>query len=174
DNRISPTSGMFASTTFQFAGLGGSARDIRIEPEVRGYVPVVRDKSGLAGRLKFGFLFPFNYDTPQGDGEITVEDTQISFFRSFFSGGPQSNRGYPFRGVGPHGAVEFFYPTYEQAVQGVDCSSPDSNSTPECSIPLGGQTLWEASLEFRFTISGPFTAALFCDASDVEEGADWP
>ena len=174
NERISPSSGIFASTTVQFAGLGGSARDLRIEPEFRGYVPVVRDKSGFAGRVKLGFLFPFNYDTPHSGGDVSVEDTQIAFFRSFFSGGPQSNRGYPFRGVGPHGAVEFFYPTYEEAVQGIDCSSSTANRTPECSIPLGGRTLWEASLAFRFTISGPFTAALFCDASDVDEGSVWP
>lgn len=174
NDRIRPQEGLFASTALQFAGLGGSARDIRIQPEVRGYVPVVRGKTGFAARLGLGFLFPFNYDTPQGSNDISVQDTQIAYFRSFFSGGPISNRGYPFRGVGPHGAVAFFNPAYAAATEGLDCGSEAAESTPECSIPLGGRTLWEASLEFRFAIMGPLTGTLFCDGSDVYEETTWP
>jgi outer membrane protein assembly factor BamA len=174
NDRIHPIEGFFASTALQFAGLGGSARDFRIQPEVRGYVPVVRNKTGFAGRLGMGFLFPQNYDTPQGSNEVSVQDTQIAYFRSFFSGGPVSNRGYPYRGVGPHGAVPFFYPSYAAATVGVDCASAEANDTPECSIPLGGRTLWEASLEFRFRVWGPFSGTVFCDASDVYEETTFP
>lgn len=174
NDRIRPVEGFFATTAVQFAGLGGSATDLRVQPEFRGYVPLVRHKTGFAARLGFGFLFPFNYDTPRGGNDVSVQDTQISYFRSFFSGGPISNRGYPFRGVGPHGAVSFFYPTYAAATAGVDCSSEEGRDVGACSIPLGGRTLWEASLEFRFVISGPFTGTLFCDASDVYEETTIP
>lgn len=174
NDRVRPTEGFFASTALQFAGLGGSAVDIRIQPELRGYVPVVRGKTGFAARLGMGFLFPQNYDTPQGSDDVSVQDTQIAYFRSFFSGGPVSNRGYPFRGVGPHGAVPFFYPTYAAATEGLDCGSATASSTPECSIPLGGRTLWEASLEFRFLIWGPLTGTVFCDASDVYQETTFP
>ena len=34
-------------------------------------------------------------------------------------------------------------------------------------LPLGGFTLWETSVELRYPISGPLSAATFCDASDV-------
>lgn len=174
NDRIRPVEGFFATTAVQFAGLGGDAADVRLQPEIRGYVPIVRNKTGFAARLGFGFLFPFNYDTPRGANEVSVQDTQIAYFRSFFSGGPISNRGYPFRGVGPHGAVPFFFPTYAAATGGVDCSSQEGEKVPECSIPLGGRTLWEASLEFRFLISGPFTGTVFCDASDVYEETTLP
>ena len=44
-----------------------------------------------------------------------VKDTQLIFFRGFFSGGPSSNRGYPLRGVGPYANVPFLSP--ENAAQ---------------------------------------------------------
>jgi outer membrane protein insertion porin family/translocation and assembly module TamA len=34
-------------------------------------------------------------------------------------------------------------------------------------LPIGGFTQWEASAEVRFEVSGPFGAAVFCDAGDV-------
>src|SRR5205823_14750472 len=40
-------------------------------------------------------------------------------------------------------------------------------SAEQCAVPLGGLSLWEASLEGRLQISGPFEGVLFCDASDV-------
>jgi outer membrane protein insertion porin family/translocation and assembly module TamA len=46
----------------------------------------------------------------------------------------------------------------------------ENNFSPDpatCSIPIGGFTLWELSNEFRITIAGPFSTALFCDMSDV-------
>jgi outer membrane protein insertion porin family/translocation and assembly module TamA len=44
---------------------------------------------------------------------------------------------------------------------------PFGSTEPECLRPLGGLTLWEASLEVRFAIVGPLRAATFLDASDV-------
>ncbi|HEX4446399.1 MAG TPA: BamA/TamA family outer membrane protein, partial [Polyangiaceae bacterium] len=38
---------------------------------------------------------------------------------------------------------------------------------PQCSVPIGGFSLWEASAEVRFDISGPFGAAVFCDTGGV-------
>ena len=37
----------------------------------------------------------------------------------------------------------------------------------DCRTPTGGFTLWEASSELRFAITGPLSVATFCDASDV-------
>jgi outer membrane protein assembly factor BamA len=42
----------------------------------------------------------------------------------------------------------------------------DQNS-PNCNLPLGGFTIWEASAEFRFPLLGPLRGALFMDAADV-------
>jgi outer membrane protein insertion porin family/translocation and assembly module TamA len=36
-----------------------------------------------------------------------------------------------------------------------------------CDLPLGGFSLWEASVELRFPLLGPLRGALFVDAGDV-------
>jgi outer membrane protein insertion porin family/translocation and assembly module TamA len=172
DDAISPHAGVYLENAVQYAGLGGDARDVRVEPEARVYLPLFSKDSTLALRAGFGFLFPFNYETYESGSVLSdppsVKDSQISYFRSFFSGGPSSNRGYPFRGVGPHGPVLFFSPSVA-AVQLSDvCDEQSENyDSQSCSFPLGGQSLWEASAEIRTRLSESISSALFCDASDV-------
>ncbi len=159
-----PTRGLYTALRTQFAGIGGSARDIRIEPEVRTYVPLTSGRTVFASRLKFGFLEPFNYQTPGEGNSVSVADSQISYFRSFFSGGPMSNRGYPYRGVGPTGNLEFFYPAATASALNA-CDTTDKSSN--CTVPLGGTTVWEFGLELRFRIWEALSNAFFCDMSDV-------
>ena len=89
-------------------------------------------------------------------------------FRGLFSGGPSSNRGYPLRGVGPHGVVPFLTPQSLTSPTAPECEidSPQYD-VGRCAVPVGGLTLWEASAETRFAITDPFSAAIFCDAGDV-------
>jgi outer membrane protein insertion porin family/translocation and assembly module TamA len=84
-------------------------------------------------------------------------------FRAFYSGGPNSNRGYPYHTVGPHGSIGFLVPT------GANCFADPLPSV--CERPLGGLTLWEASLEARipFPIDAPLWGVLFVDASDLNK-----
>ena len=97
-------------------------------------------------------------------------DVGTMYFRGLFSGGPSSNRGYPVRGVAPHGFVGFLNPATAATQVATNCAptSPTSND-PSCATPIGGFTQWEASAEVRFQISGPFGAAVFCDAGDVSQ-----
>ena len=41
------------------------------------------------------------------------------------------------------------------------------NNLEHCFLPVGGFTLWEFQNETRFDISGPLSASVFCDMSDV-------
>jgi outer membrane protein insertion porin family/translocation and assembly module TamA len=174
--------------------VGGSASDVRLLPEVRGYVPIVRGVT-FATRGSLGLLFASNYgDYVQNHLSRTLapsvapnnglygavdRDIEIVYFRGFFSGGPSSNRGYPLRGIAPYGVVPFLSPATLQAQQqvaaskggGLSCipGQPGYNAA-ECLIPIGGFTLWEASAEVRFDISGPLGAATFCDAGDAAPG----
>ncbi|KAK4045086.1 hypothetical protein OUZ56_032494 [Daphnia magna] len=113
DSKVSPHRGAFFSLDIQAAGLpAGSALDLRIAPEARGYIPLGR-RTTLALRGAFGFLAPSNYgDTlrenasgsgpPDGVSRARwVRDVQLTYLRAFFGGGPNSNRGYPLRGIGP-------------------------------------------------------------------------
>lgn len=163
NDALRPHSGLFVSNDFQAAGLpvlnifrGENslfAEDLRLQPEVRGYVPLSR-RWTLALRATTGFLLPFpsSYgSTFRPGGDPSTDDIQLVFFRGFFSGGPNSNRGYPYRGVGPKGQVYKFLPgTKEDEV-----------------FPTGGLSLWEASVEVRFPLSGDLGGVVFCDASDV-------
>ncbi len=175
DDRMKPHSGLYIQNDVQFAGLGGAARDFRIQPEIRGYIPLGK-KVTIAARSTVGFLFPLDYGiaakTVAQGGTVNrarlIEDIEIIYLRGFFSGGPSSNRGYPLRGVGPHGSVPFFNPGLQAQELAQACGVSTKTYDPiRCGVPLGGLSLWEASLELRFPIIDPLSGAVFCDAGDV-------
>lgn len=186
DDHDHPHSGVYLANDLQIAGgiFGGDTRDVRVQPEARAYLPVAR-KVTLATRASVGFLFPSNYgDVVQnhlseavngGNRASRVRDIETVFFRGFFSGGPTSNRGFPLRGVAPHGVVPFLSPSTASRQVALSCTAPslaNNYTAPDlsvCSIPIGGFTLWEFSSELRFTIKGPFSGATFCDMGDVSQ-----
>jgi outer membrane protein insertion porin family/translocation and assembly module TamA len=181
DNRTHPHAGVVFANDFQIAGgpFGGSARDIKLQPEIRGYVPITPDVT-FASRAALGFLWASNYGSVIQNNETDsqavpraqrVSDIETVFFRGLYSGGPTSNRGFPIRGIAPHGVVPFLNPaTASQQVQ-LNCTPTAANKfepdPSECSIPIGGFTLWEWSDEFRIHIKGPLSTAAFCDMGDV-------
>jgi outer membrane protein insertion porin family/translocation and assembly module TamA len=184
DNHDHPHAGIYLANDLQVAGgiFGGGPRDVRIQPEVRTYVPVSH-KVTLATRASMGFLLASNYgDVVQNElndavtlrnRQDRVTDIQTVLFRGFTSGGPTSNRGFPLRGVAPHGIVPFLNPGTASQQVATNCEPPTmaNNFTQpneaECSIPIGGFTLWEFSTELRFEIKGPLSGATFCDMGDV-------
>jgi outer membrane protein insertion porin family/translocation and assembly module TamA len=198
DDAVRPHSGVYLGNILQVAGgpFGGTATDVRVQPEVRTYVPI-RHGLTFATRASVGFLFSSNYGKnwesqltksdvssaaydPMGvltqaqyDTQRTelTHDTQIMYFRGFFSGGPTTNRGFPLLGVSPHGVVPYLNPaTASQQVQfNCDPSQPGfvKAKADSCYLPVGGFTLWEFQNEIRADISGPLSASVFCDMSDV-------
>ncbi len=183
DDPLHPRNGIFLSASTQVAGyvFRGDVSDVRFRPELRTYRSISPGVV-LATRTSLGFLFPSDYGStlreavdgvplmiadPQ-DPQV-VEDQHKLLFRAFYSGGPNSNRGYGFREVGPHGPVGFL-------LQGgdVNCFNPTSDAErAQCVRPLGGVLLWEESLELRFTVSGPLGAVAFVDASHVNRSMRW-
>lgn len=175
DDRVRPRSGVYFQNSVQVAGyaFGGDVSDVKVEPELRAYKPLNRKKTvAIAIRARVGFLFPTNY----GDSLEAVErnpnlastpaartDQHKLLFRAFYSGGPDSNRGYPYQGVGPWGPLGFLNPS------GFVCEQANGQliERPECLKPLGGLSLWEASAEIRFHVAGPLDMATFLDGSDV-------
>jgi len=175
-----PTSGFYASlsTQFAFGGnkfYGGDFGDVRLQPDLRLYGPIARGLV-LAFRFTVGWLLPYDYEVREpARKEPTAQDpsryahesrTRDEPFdktgappawRAFYSGGALGNRGYPTRYVGLR-----------------DCAEQESGGVlvqkefgTDCSVVVGGASLWESSLELRMVISGPLAAVLFLDASDI-------
>lgn len=170
DDKIHPHKGWYLSNTLQTA-VGIDGRDVKIKPEARGYIPLGK-RVTLAGRATVGLLLPQNYgedvaasiQAPFDTADRTerIHDLQVLYFRGFFSGGGSSNRGYPFAGIGPHGIVPYLNPANGLC----DANDPDFGRDA-CLSPVGGLTLWEASIELRIDVVDPFSVAVFCDAGDV-------
>ena len=201
DSAVHPHKGIYIGNDFQVAGFPGSGlpSDIRIQPEVRGYIPLAPGIT-LGLRATVGFLFDANYGddyrrdletvrlssreacrgpsppkTCEVEGTAALDsDIQTIYFRGFSSGGPNSNRGYALRESSPYGIVPFLTPATASS-QARACttkitSGPEAGNNqidPNCSVPIGGFSLWEASVEVRFDISGPLGAATFCDSGGV-------
>lgn len=179
DSRQHPRKGFYLSNTVESAFLG-DAKDFNIHPDARVYVPILK-KLTMALRGSVGFAFPRSYGNvvkdPTLGAQRSVENTkdyQLTFFRGFFSGGPNSNRGYPLRGVSPYANVPFLSPGFAAQQVNNRCRSEVNQGEPQnidteldCRSPTGGFSLWELSLESRISISGPLSAVVFCDASDV-------
>jgi outer membrane protein assembly factor BamA len=189
DNVVQPHSGIYLGNNLQVAGgaFGGQASDVRVQPEVRTYVPLGKHVT-FATRASIGLLFASTYarawqtelsnsdhaatQTPAQQGTLQ-RDIETMYFRGFFSGGPSTNRGFPLFGVSPYGVVPFLNPTTAGAQVALNCvpgarAKGQPPFDPEqCFIPVGGPTLWEFSNELRFQVSGPFALATFCDMGDV-------
>jgi outer membrane protein insertion porin family/translocation and assembly module TamA len=164
--------------SLQFAGtiFGGDAQDIRLRPEMRMYVPISRSVV-LAGRGVLGLLWPRNYGSAIDTNFLTIpneaaarpyiRDIQLTYFRGFFSGGADSNRGYGYREIGPHGVNPLIIPgTLAEEQARCNPANPFYDQRL-CLVATGGLTLWEASFEFRAPLYGDFGGVLFVDASDV-------
>ena len=172
DDPISPTRGIYLSNNFQIGlpVLGGVVEDVRLKPEVRAFYPLDNARRlVLAARVTVGMVFPSDYGDALIDGvgrnprdPDVIRDQQKLLFRAFYSGGPDSNRGYPYQRIGPQGPIGFLLP------DGEDCTARDAPAT--CIRPLGGFSMWEASLELRWKFAPPWGLVFFADASDVRAG----
>jgi outer membrane protein insertion porin family/translocation and assembly module TamA len=162
DDPLDPKRGLLLNGSLQVAvpTLGGTVSDVRVRPEARLYV--TKSKLTLALRATTGLLFPGNYGNAGDRASPRYGiDQQILLFRGFFSGGPFSNRGYAYQGVGRHQPLVL-------STEGRLRCGPTSED-PRCQRPIGGLTLWEASIELRFplTFLAPLGAVVFLDSSDV-------
>jgi len=198
DDPIKPRFGFYLANEVQFAGgaWSGDADDVRVQPDARFYAPISK-RLTLASRASVGFLFPRSYGNTlnqDAPNPITApaaarafeternRDLQILFFRAFFSGGPNSNRGYPLRGIGPRGIAPFnlgrgtalrdCVGRVSGSDGGVAGAASQLTKLPQvdpdtCAVPLGGLSLWESSFELRYQLSENLGATLFLDASDV-------
>ncbi len=92
DDDQSPTSGLLVDLTTDFAGLGGTAKYVRVSPDAAYYIPLERIFGSKAWVLKFS--------ANAGD-VIPLFGYQTHIIDRFFLGG-DTLRGFADGGVGPH------------------------------------------------------------------------
>lgn len=133
---VEPRNGAFANLELEKGGgviLGGTHDYERVEPELRVYHTPLFWKRRLtfAARARTGWMIPNGGPSPS--------------VRRFYSGGPDSFRGYATRRL-----------------------SPMVHANDGRLVPIGGDQLLEASGEIRLFASNKIVLATFLDAASVE------
>ncbi len=152
DDKLEPRNGWFLSMGIQQGGgfLGGDYTYTRLFPDLRAY------KSWgpftLAGKLRIGTL-------------LSKETSPIT--ARFFSGGGTFHRGFGSRRLSPLYPVANNNATPTNPLVG-NIGTPQLNGTY---VPVGGDGLWDSSIEVRYKIIGPLTLAVFLDAGFVSVGS---
>lgn len=142
DDASEPRDGYYASLSLQGGGgpLQGDFNYIRVLPDVRYYRSFGLDKRlTVAAKLRLGTLIPFARE----EGAATS-----SIVNRFFSGGGNSMRGFNGQRLSPQVAV--------------DPSDPGAGT-----VPVGGNSLFESSLEVRYRVTQSLVLATFWDTGHV-------
>ncbi|MDJ0512639.1 MAG: outer membrane protein assembly factor BamA [Methyloceanibacter sp.] len=140
-----PTSGIFASISQDFAGVGGDVQYNRFILDTRGYYPIT-NKITLVGRVQGGIIEPW------GGEDLRLTDL-------FFKGG-ETIRGFERAGYGPRDACRS--PTTGERVSGCNEDA------------LGGKYFWATTAEVRFPLplipeNLGMQGAVFVDAGSLWE-----
>ena len=188
DNPTNPHAGVYVGNTLQVAGgiFGGNATDVRVQPELRTYVPLSRGVT-FATRASMGFLWSSNYGknwqneltnspaaSAPGAPEIGRSSSTTCKSCTSAASSPAARRptaAFPSSGSRPTGSCPFSTraPPRSRSSSAAIPGQPGFNpkQATSCFLPVGGFTLWELQNEVRIDVSGPLSVELFCDMSDV-------
>ncbi|HYV44562.1 MAG TPA: BamA/TamA family outer membrane protein [Myxococcaceae bacterium] len=151
DDRAEPRNGYYAALSIQAGGkmLLGDFNYLRVQPEVRAYKTFQPlDRLTLAAKIKLGTLVPLA-GTPESP-----------IVARFYSGGATSMRGFDTRRLSPMLLVPTTGSTGGFATTPLGLESAET-------IPIGGNGLFESSIEARYRFTSSLSAALFLDAGFV-------
>ena len=148
DDKLEPRNGWFLSLSIQRGGgfLGGDYTYWRLFPDLRAYKSW--GKFTIAGKLRIGTL-------------LSGENSPI--VARFFSGGGTFHRGFGTRRLSPMLPVPNNNATPTNPLVGT-VGTPQLNGMY---VPVGGDGIWDSSIELRYRIIGPLTVAVFLDAGFV-------
>lgn len=143
DDKNEPRAGYYAALSVQGGGgpLFGDFSYVRLLPDVRYYQSFGLDKQlTLAGKVRVGTLIPFlNKETGL---------KQSSIVNRFFAGGGSSMRGFNYQRLSPQAPL--------------DPTDPTAGT-----VPVGGNSLFESSLEARYHVTQNLVVAGFWDTGLV-------
>jgi translocation and assembly module TamA len=166
DDKLEPRNGWYLSFGIQ-KSLGGGYQYVRLFPEARGYVSWKRWT--LAGKLRIGTLLGANCTVDPITGKLVPDPCQDSPITArFFSGGGTYHRGFGTRQLSPMLAVPNSPSVYTSPL--VNNGLGAGQLVGEY-VPVGGNGLWDSSIELRYHINRQLTVAVFLDAGYVSTGA---
>ncbi|WP_417602575.1 outer membrane protein assembly factor BamA [Novosphingobium anseongense] len=143
DNRVRPSRGLLASTSVDFAGLGGSVRYARMRANAAHYWPVgkgfIFSISGEGGIIK-------SLDN-SGNAALGIDDVRLT--DRFYLGEPQM-RGFDIRGIGPRVIRKFYTDTNANGINEDGEFSADRNDWVDDA--LGGKYYYQARAELEIPL----------------------
>ncbi len=177
DDALAPTRGYKAQFELEHASAltASDFRYNRASAEFSKYLP--RGRSVIALHARAGWVRP-SASTAEAIG-LDVENNSILHPRKrFYAGGARSVRGYgenqlgprvltidPMRLTAPEDSAAGFCTI--ASIEDRSCDPNIAESGEFIPRPLGGNTLIEASIEYRFPITQNMKAAVFVDAGSV-------
>ena len=147
DSLLNPTKGfrLLGRTNPEVSLRNGTQPYIRNLIEGSTYYPVA-ENIVIAGRARFGSIFGIDRD-------------ELAPSRRLYAGGGGSVRGFGYQQLGPRADVP--NPRF-------DPDDPEEEDKPTISVPIGGRSLTEFSLEGRYRF-GNYGIVAFVDAGQVTE-----
>lgn len=170
DDRFAPTKGVFASSSFEYAGLGGDKRFSKGIFTGRVYRKIFWDMV-VRNNLTYGFVRANEANSVPPYNEL------------FLLGGANSLRGYDWFSIGKRKKSQKRYDCLVAATPGLGCpprySGPyayNSTETDEAaSVPFGGtqQAVYNLELEFPLISEAGIKGVLFYDIGNADDDLAW-
>jgi len=155
DDRFAPTKGVFASTSMEYAGVGGNIDYTKGTASVRYYKKIFWDLV-WRNQLSYGFI------TPNG----TNGNGGVPFNELFLLGGANTLRGFNWYSIG---ARKWSATVFNQAIA-------DHKTAQEANqlalVPFGGTQQIFYNLEFQFPLvtEAGIQGVVFYDVGEAEDG----
>ncbi len=154
DDPIEPRDGYYLALSVQKGGglFFGDYTYVRLLPDVRFFRPLDEEKRLiLAVKVRLGTL------NPAGNGQSSV-------VTRFFSGGATAMRGFNGQRLSPMAALP---ETVEEPIGDGQSNIVLSQNEQWDTVPVGGNSLFESSLEVRYQFSESLVVAAFYDSGLV-------
>lgn len=153
NDRMMPTDGVYASASYEYAGLGGDIKFMKATANARYYKNIFWDVV-FRNNLSYGVV-------------SSIDDRPIPFTELFRLGGPNNLRGFAFRSVGTR---KFSQKYYDQLVPPAGTLTP-AVAQQEAFTVVGGtqQFFYMAELEFPLAKEAGMRAVVFYDTGIAED-----
>jgi outer membrane protein insertion porin family len=156
NDRIAPSNGIYASASYEYAGIGGSLKYSKGSTGLRYYKKLFWDLV-WRNNLTYSFLMSNDGNPPP-------------FNQKFLLGGPYTLRGYQFARVGK----TKFGPYYYSILPTINPGISPSDQLAQANRPVGGnqQALYQLEFEFPLIAEANIKGVTFYDAGIADDSLD--